>query len=195
MRYFLLLGVLVMGLQACAPLPPMPPVYLSWLHSSAARTAQEGMLEANAGDSDRYYRAHLRINGQDKTITTRAPLVLGRLGRGDEEAYSIARFSYDQNEIHLFSRNPQNGEGFRAIIPLEDVKTYPEFSFPIIRDGKLKMLPVQIISVERRPDRPDAVKGMRYYLQRHLPDVPDQKLPYKSEIEAEKKRTPVRQDF
>lgn len=161
---------LLVFLTGCQSGPaPVPPIEITWLSLQAARTAQEGMLDAAKIDANRVYAAKLKIAGDFYTLTTHAPLILASSGQGDARAITGMRFSARQDEILLFTRNPRNGEGYRAIIPLTDADSFPQFSFPLLRYGQLTNLPVQLVSVIRRPDPDDDVRGMREYLQRAVP--------------------------
>ena len=159
----------VLLMAGCSSTPPLPPVDVTWLSLQAARTAQEGMVEAPRYDKNRIYAAKIRVANQFYSITTNAPVILSSTGMGDEKSITAMRFSRDQNEILIFTRNPRNGEGYRVNIPLDEANYWPEFNFPIIRGNRVQTMPVQIISVIRKPDLPDSVRGMREYLQRELP--------------------------
>ncbi len=175
-------------LSACSSTPPLPPVDMTWLSLQAARTTQEGMVESAKYDPNRVYAAKIRIGDEFYTITTHAPLILAQTGHGDEKSISAMRFSKDQNEILLFTRNPKNGEGFRAIIALNEANYWPQFSFPFIKNGRLDNLPVQVVSIIRKPDPDDNIRGIREYLQRSMPaeqpmftEIPHNTEPYASD--------------
>jgi hypothetical protein len=169
LRLFVFLPLLTLALAGCVAPTALPPVDMTWLSLQAARTAQEGMLDPAKIDQNRVYAAKLRIGAEFFTLTTNAPLILSASGSGDARAISAMRFGKSQDEITLFTRNPENGEGYRAIIPLTEANDWPQFSFPFLRGGKLETLPVQVVSVIRRPDPDDDVRGLREYLQRAVP--------------------------
>lgn len=176
--------LLTLALAGCVAPTALPPIDVTWLSLQAARTAQEGMVDPAVIDQNRVYAAKLRIGGEFYTVTTAAPLIFNTAGQGDAKAISALRFNKAQDEITLFTRHPENGEGYRAIVPLTRANDWPQFSFPFVRGNTVQTLPVQIVSVIRRPDLDDEVRGLREYLQRGLPA--DQ--PYFIEREADKPR-------
>ncbi len=161
--------IILLGLTACSATPPLPPVDMTWLSLQAARTTQEGMVEPAKYNANRVYAAKVRIGTEFYSVTTHAPLILTTTGYGDEKSISALRFSLNQGELLLFTRNPKNGEGYRAIIPLDEANYWPQFSFPFIKGNMIEELPVQVVSVIRKPDPADNVRGLREYLQRSMP--------------------------
>lgn len=153
---------------------PQKGVEITWLSLQAARTAQEGMVEPGGTDPNRVYGAKLKIGDQFYSLTTHAPVILASTGYEDEKAVTAIRFSRDQHAIQLFTRNPKNGEGFRAEIPLPVAKDWPVFSFPVIQGRGLDMRAVQVVDLIRKPDLDDNVRGFREYLQREMPPLDPQ---------------------
>ncbi|TAH32236.1 MAG: hypothetical protein EYC62_09435 [Alphaproteobacteria bacterium] len=166
---FLFSLIIILSLASCGNTPPLPPVEMTWLSLQAARTTQEGMVEPAKYNANRVYAAKVRIGNEFYSITTHAPLILATTGYGDEKSVSAMRFSLNQDELLLFTRNPKNGEGYRAIIPLEEANFWPQFSFPFLKGNMIEELPVQVVNVIRKPDPADNVRGLREYLQRSMP--------------------------
>jgi len=180
-KRFLVLAF-VLALSACSNVPPLPPVDVTWLSTQAARAAQEGMLEPATIKRDAAYAAKFRVGREFYTVTTYAPIVLATNGYGDEKSVSAIRFSAARDSLEIFTRNPQNGEAYRASVPLENANYWPEFSFPMIRGNRVELVPMQVVNLIRKPDNADPVRGAREYLQRGMPNVD---LPQFTEIPSD----------
>lgn len=142
--------------------------HVSWLHQSVARTVQEGMTAdvKQIPDVPRY-GAKVAVGGEAFAISSDAPVIIDSAGYGADAAVSVLRIEPGRREVLLLTRNPENGEAFRAIITFD--KGFSPFAFPILRGGMLQTENVQLLEWAELPPAEDNMSDWRAALKRAVP--------------------------
>ena len=140
------LGVILVPRTGVAAVPEpdrVPP--------AEAAAVQAALLEMPKIDLSIVYVVRLMVDGRLVEVTSLAPTLLTDDLKGNHWAATVFAYSADKSTLVLFSRDPESGAGYRLTLPVGNVVEGLEFRFPVLRQGRLMVVPIVVSKHVHRP--------------------------------------------
>lgn len=108
------------------------------ISTEQATKTQADMVKDSGVDLSNVIVVRMMVDGERKEATSVTPAFISKTGEGENESYTVFRFTKDKNTLNLFSRDPETGKGYQASITRQELAKHKNFVFPMIKEGKLK---------------------------------------------------------
>jgi len=138
--------------------------YQAFFSPRLSKLVQDGILTRNeAANINQFTYATLYIDGTAIGISSLSPRILNQVSGFDTKSVSAVRFSDDKRHLVFFTRNPETGKGYRAMLPVNRINSGAEFAFPILTAANtIEVKAIEISDIEIKPAAPNPLASFQY---------------------------------